>query len=75
MISAIEFEKCVANADILGIVVSKLRYGKKLCLIILLKVDKGSEVGFYHTILLLSLAVRLRVEGGGEFPLNAKEIV
>ena len=74
MISAIELKRCVAGAGILGIVISKLRHGKKPCPIILLKVDKDSEVGFYRSILPLNLAVRLRVEGGGEFPLDAKEI-
>ena len=39
MISAIELERCVAGAGILGIVVSELRYGKKPCPIILLEVD------------------------------------
>ena len=74
MISAIELENCMAGAGILGIVVSKLRHGKKSCPIILLEVDKSLEVGFHHTILPLSLAVRLQVEGGEESPLDAKEI-
>ena len=74
MISAIELKKCVAGASILGIIVSKLCYGKKPCPIILFEVDKGSEVGFYHTILPLSLTIRLRVEGVGESLLDAKEI-
>ena len=74
MISAIELERCVAGAGILGIVVSELCHGKKSCLIILLEVDKNSEVSFYRTILSLSLAVRLWVEGGGESPLYAEEI-
>ena len=64
----------MAGAGILGIVVGKFRYKKKPYPIILLKVDKGSEVGFHCTILLLSLTVRLRVEGNGEFPLDAEEI-
>ena len=74
MIFAIKLKRCVAGVGILGIVVSKLRHGKKSCPIILLKVDEGSEVGFHRTILPLSLAVRLRVEGGGESPLDAEEI-
>ena len=74
MISAIELERCVAGAGILGIVVSELRHGKKPCPIILLKVDKDSEVGFHCTILPFSLAVRLRMEGGRESPLDAEEI-
>ena len=64
----------MAGAGILGIVVSKLRHEKKLCPIILLKVDKGLEVGFYCTILLLSLAVRLQMNGGGESLLDAEGI-
>ena len=74
MISAIELKKCMADAGILGIVVSKLRHRKKLYLIILFKVDKDSEVGFHCIILPLSLAVYLRVEGGGESLLNAEKI-
>ena len=74
MISAIELEKYVAGIGILGIVVRKLRYKKKPCLIILLKVDKGSEVSFHCTILSLNLAICLRVEGGGESPLDTEKI-
>ena len=74
MIFAIELKKCVANTSILGIVISKLRYGKKPCPIILLKVDKGLEVSFHRIILSLSLAVHLRVEGDREPPLDAKGI-
>ena len=74
MISAIELERCVAGAGILSIVVGKLRYGKKSCPIILLKVDEGLEVGFYRTILPLNLAVRLRIKGGKKSPLDAEEI-
>ena len=74
MISAIKLKKCVAGTGILGIVVSKLRYRKKPCPIILLNIDKGSEVSFHCTILSLSLVICLRVEGDGESSLDAKEI-
>ena len=74
MISVIELEYCIAGADIFDIVVSKLCHRKKLCSIILLKVDKGLEVGFYCIILLYGLIVYLWVEGYREFPLDAKEI-
>ena len=74
MISAIELKKCIAGAGILGIVVNELCHEKKLCPVILLEVDKGLEVGFYRTILPLSLAVCLRVEGGGESLLDVEEI-
>ena len=74
MISVIELKKCVAGAGIFGIVVGKLHHGKKSYSIILLEVDKNLEVGFHRTILPFNLAVRLRIEGGGEFPLDAEEI-
>ena len=64
----------MAGAGILSIIVNKLRYKKKSCLIILLKVDKNLEVSFYYTILPFSLVVCLQVEGGGESPLDAEEI-
>ena len=75
MISAIELKKYVANAGILGIVIDKLCHRKKLCPIILFKVDKDSEINFYYTILPLSLAVCLQVEGGRKFLLDVKEII
>ena len=65
----------MAGASILSIIVGKLCHGKKLCSIILLKVDKGPEVGFYCIILPLRLAVRLQMEGGKESLLDAEEIV
>ena len=74
MIFVIELKRFMANAGILGIVIGKFYYKKMSCSIILLRVDKGLEVNFYCTILLLSLAVCLRVEGGKEFSLDAEEI-
>ena len=74
MISAIELEKYVADAGILGVVIGKLCHRKKPCLIILLKVDKGLKIGFHCAILPFGLTVRLWVEGGRESPLYAKEI-
>ena len=74
MISAIELKRCVAGAGILGVVVGEFCHGKKPCPIILLEVDKGSEVGFYRAILPFGLTVRLWVEDGGESSLYAEEI-
>ena len=74
MISAIELEICMTGAGILGIVVGKFCHGKKPCPIIILKVDKGLEIGFHCTILLFRLAVRLLLEDDRKSPLDAKEI-
>ena len=70
MISTIELKRCVTSAGILGIIISKLCYKKKLCSIILFEVDKGLKIGFHYAILPFSLAVCLQVEGGGESLLN-----
>ena len=74
MISTIEPEKYVAGTTIFGIIIGKLYHKKKPCLIILLKVDKSSEIGFDYTILPLNLAIYLRVENNREYLLDAKEI-
>ena len=74
MISAIKLKKRMAGASVFGIIVNKLYYGKKLCLIILLKIDKNLEIGFYCTILPLNLATHLQVESDKEFLLNTKRI-
>ena len=74
MISVIELKKYMAGTGIFGIIVGKFYYGKKPCPIILLKVDKNVEVGFFCTILPLCLAVSLRVKGGRKFLLNTEEI-
>ena len=74
MISAIELKKYVADAGILGIIVDKLRHGKKPCLIILLEVDEGLEIGFHCAILPFGLTFHLWVEDGRESLLDVEEI-
>ena len=74
MISAIELKKFVADTDILGIIVGKLRHKMDLCSIILCEIDKSLKVDFYCTILPFDLIVYLWVKGDGEFLLNAKKI-
>ena len=74
MISVIELKKYIASAGIFGVIVGKLYYRKKLCPIILLKINKSLKIRFYCTILLFDLTVCLWVEDARKFPLNAKEI-
>ena len=74
MISAIELEKYMAGVGIFGDVVGKFRYKKKPYSIILLEIDKDSEVGFYCTILSFNLTVHLWMEGNRESLLDAKII-
>ena len=75
MISIIKLKKCVVNASIFGIIIGKLHYKKKPCLIILLKIDKSLEIDFHCIILALSLAVYLQVEDNRKSLLNTGEIV
>ena len=59
MISAIELERHVVSASILGIVMGKFCYEKKPCPIILLEVNKSLKIGFYYVILPFGLIVYL----------------
>ena len=61
----------MAGANILGVMVGDFRHGKKPCPIILLKVEKSSEVDFYGTILPFGQSVHLRIESGGKSLLDA----
>ena len=63
MVSAVELKRCEAGASILGVIVGKFSYWEEPCPIILFEIDKSLEVGFHYTILPLSLAIRLRMEG------------
>ncbi len=65
----------MASTRIFGVVISKFSYYKEPNLMILLVVNKSPKVGFYHTILRLSLAVNLRMEGDKKSSLNLKEVI
>ena len=52
----------MASVGIFGIIVIKLYYKKKLCSIILFKVDKSLKIDFYYIILPFNLAIYLRME-------------
>ena len=71
MISADELKKHVASASIHGIIVDKFCYGKNLCPIILLEIDKGLKVSFNCPILPFGLSVCLGVESGRKSLLDA----
>ena len=65
----------MVGTSIFGIVVNKLCYRKKPCPIILIKVDKSSEIGFHHAILFFGLTVCLWIEGDRKSLLDTKEII
>ena len=57
----------MASASILGIIIGKLYHTKKICSIILFKVDKNSKISLYYAILSLGLTVHLWVKSVGKF--------
>ena len=61
----------MAGASILGVIMGKLRYRKKLYFIILFKVDECLKVSFYYTILFFGLPICLEIKSGGEILLDA----
>ena len=61
----------MAGTSVFGIIVGKLSHKKEMRPIILLKIDKALEIGFYHTIFRLSLAIYLEIKGDGELLLDA----
>ena len=74
IISTIKFKKYIIGAYILGIVISKLNYQKKACLVISFKVDQGSKISFYYIIVSLDLTMYLRIEGNEKFLFDTKKI-
>ena len=62
MIFAVELEGCMAGAGIFGNIVGKLSHKKKLCQVILLKINKVLKINFYCTILPLSLAIHYLIK-------------
>ena len=65
MVPKILLEKRVTRACNLEIIISKLGHWQESSLVILLEVDKRSEVGFYDAILPVGLPVSLRIKCGG----------
>lgn len=58
----VELEKHIVNAYILYNIICKFCHRHKLCLVILLLINKSSEISFYSTILFFDLAIYLRIE-------------
>ena len=65
----------MAGASILGIIIGKFHYKKKPYQVILFEIDKSLKISFYYIILLFGLTICLWVESGGEFLLDAQEII
>ena len=64
VVTAVQLKRCIADAGIFRIIIGKFSHWNESCPVILLKVDKGLEVGFHRAVLPLGLVVSLKVEGG-----------
>ena len=74
MVAIIEFERGVACASILRIVIGKLRYWWEPCPVVLSSIHKGTKVSFHYAVQSFYLSVRLRLEYGGDLSLYGKEV-
>lgn len=74
MITIAEFERCMTRAGVFGVIVDDFRHWQKLCLIILLPIDKDMKVCFYHAFWLFHLSVCLGVEHGGKSSFDTEEV-
>lgn len=59
IVAIVLLKKSIINICIFVIIISKLGYKQEFHLVILLEVDKDSEVGFYYAVLSFVLAVNL----------------
>lgn len=71
VVAVVQLKRCVADAGIFRIIIAKFSYWKKLCPVVLLKVDKSSKVSFYYFDLPLGLTVSLKMKSIRESLLNA----
>lgn len=74
VVAAVQLKECIAGASIFRIIIGKSNHWKDLCLVVLLEIDKSTEVSFYYIVLPLSLAVSLRVKGCKTSLFNSKEV-
>ena len=74
MIVIVQLKKHVTDARVLCIIISKLGYWQEPSPVILLEVDKDSEVRLHGAILPFGLPIYLRMEGGRELLLDVEEV-
>ena len=73
IISTIKFKKYIAIHHIFSITLSIFSHLIKICLIILLKINKSSKIDCYYSILLFDLAIYLKIKKCEKFLVNAKK--
>lgn len=74
MIFVVQLKRCMINASIFGIVISKLSLVKESSSVILFEVNKSIKIGLFTTILTLGLAISPRVKRSKKFAFDLNEI-
>lgn len=74
VVATVDLERCMTGARIFRVIVSEFSHREEPSPIILLVIDKGSEVGFHDTTLPFGLTIGLKVKSGGESPLDSQKI-
>lgn len=70
MISIVGLVKDMIGAYIFSIVIIKFYHKKKLCSVILFKIDENLKISFCYTILFFDLAICLKIKRGEKSLLN-----
>ena len=74
MIATVQLERHLTGVRVLCIVISEFGHRQEPSPVILLEVDKSSEVRLHGAVLPLGLPICLWIEGGREPSLDAKEV-
>ena len=71
MVPIIKLKKRVPYTSMFRVIITKFRHEQKLCLFVFFVIKEGFKLSIYHTILPLSLAFSLGVEGSRKSSFDA----
>lgn len=74
MIVVVELKKRMCSIHILSIVICKFSHGQEFCSVVLLSIDKNTQISLHYTVLSLDLTVYLRMKYSKELSFNAKKV-
>lgn len=69
--TGVKLEKCIGRICVIDVILSKFGHDYKSCLVVLLVVNLGLQIGLHDAVLLFCLAVCLWIEGGRKSPFYA----
>lgn len=74
MIVAVELKKCMSSIHNLSITICKFSHGQVFCSVVLLSIDKNTQISLHYTVLSLGLAVYLWMKYSKELSFNVKKV-